>query len=233
MSNRKLLTTLLILFAPCRLAAQVGHEPSTSPFHDITTTQGFTLFYGRFAGARTSAPVGARPGPFTALRIESRLSGPLDLFVTFGEAFSSRNQVFPADTVNRVRGPVDQTLIAADLALILNLTGPKRWHSFAPYAGVGFGVIQATHQLTDPGGFRVGSNFVLAPTVGARFYLSHAISVRVEARDYWLRYEWPLSYYQPVDSAGHNVQVLTNDVHTRQVTHNYTLAAGLSYHFTF
>ena len=229
MSNRTLLAALVTVLFPFKLTAQVGHEPSHSPLHDITTTQGFSLFYGRFAGARAAAPVGARPGPFAALRLESRLSGPIDLYVTFGEAFSSRNQVVRNDTVKQVLGPVNQTLVAADLAIILNLTGPKRWHAFAPYAGLGFGIIQTAHNLTDPGGFRVGSNFVLAPTVGAKFFLTRSVALRVEARDYWLRYEWPLAYYQAPDSTA----VLTKDVHTRQVTHNYTLSAGLSYHFTF
>jgi hypothetical protein len=228
---------LLSLCPPVPLSpafGQVGHEPQASPFRDITTTQGFSLFFGRFAGAQTVAGVGARPGAFVGLRLESRLAGPLDLAVTYGQAYSSRFQVVPSDTVDRVRGPVDQTLIAADLAIMLNLTGAKRWHAFAPYAGLGFGVIQTATKLVDPGGFQVGSNFILAPTIGTRIFVGRALAVRLEARDYWLRYEWPLSYYTPVDSANNPVTpVLHPSVSTRQVTHNFTLTAGLSYLFTF
>ena len=140
----------------------------------------------------------------------------------------------PRDTANRVRGPIDQTLNAADLAIVLNLTGAKRWHAFAPYTGVGFGILSASPGTTDPSGFRVGSNFIMAPTLGTRIFLGRALALRLEARDYWLRYEWPLAYYQPSDSTvGAVTPVLGDDVKTRQVTHNFTFAVGLSYLFTF
>ncbi len=228
-------SALLLTALPThRLSAQVGHDPARSPFRDITTAQGITVFGGRFAGARTAAPVGARPGAFAAVRLETRLTGPLDLYATFGQAYANRYQVFPGDTVNRVRGPIDQTLNVADLAIVLNITGAKRWHAFAPYAGVGFGLLSAAPGTTDPGGFRIGSNFIMAPTIGTRIFLARALAVRLEARDYWLRYEWPLAYYQPTDSTGGAVTpVLGEDVKTRQVTHNFTLAVGLSYLFTF
>ena len=230
-------TLVLCLWAavpPCPAFGQVGHDPARSPFRDITTAQGITLFGGRFAGARTAAAVGARPGAYAALRLETRLTGPLDLYATFGQAYSSRYQIFPGDTVNRVRGPIDQTLNAADLAIVLNLTGAKRWHAFAPYAGVGFGLMSAAPGTTDPGGFRIGSNFIMAPTLGTRIFLGRALALRLEARDYWLRYEWQLAYYEPTDSTGGAVApVLGQDVKTRQVTHNFTLAVGLSYLFTF
>jgi hypothetical protein len=237
--HAQLVRVMLVLFIypslpPSLAFAQVGHDPAHSPFRDITTAQGITVLGGRFAGARANAAVGARPGAFAAVRLETRLSGPLDLYATFGQAYSSRYQIFPGDTANRVRGPIDQTLNAADLAIVLNLTGAKRWHAFAPYTGVGFGILSASPGTTDPGGFRVGSNFIMAPTIGTRIFLGRALALRLEARDYWLRYEWPLAYYQPTDSTGGAVTpVLGDDVKTRQVTHNFTLAVGLSYLFTF
>ena len=225
---------LLAAYPPSRLAAQVGYDPNRSPYHDVTTTEALTLFYGRFAGARTNAPVGARPGPMVGGRLEVRLTGALDLWATFAQAKSSRNQVVPSDTINRIRPPIQQTLTDVDLALILNITGAKRWHTLAPYAGMGMGLIKGPGNQTDPGGFRVGSNFFIAPTIGTRVYLSKALGLRFEARDYWLRYEWPLAYYQPTDANNHPVTpVLDQRLSTRQVTHNFTLTAGLSYHFTF
>lgn len=227
----------LFLCAPVPLSpafAQVGHDPDRSPFHDITTTQSVTLFAGRFAGARADAAVGARPGMYAGLRLESRLAGPLDLYATFGQAYSSRFQVIPSDTVNRVRGPIDQTLNVFDLALILNVTGPKRWHALAPYVGVGFGMLSASPGTVDEGGFKVGSNFIMAPTIGTRMILGRNLALRLEARDIWLRYEWQLAYFDPTDSTGgHVTPVLPPDARTRQVTHNYVLAAGLAYQFTF
>lgn len=232
-----MLTAVVLLTAlpTYRLSAQVGHEPSRSPFHDITTTQGLTIMFGRFAGARAHAPVGAKPGAFAAFRIETRLSGPIDLFATFGRAWSSRNVVDPADTAaGYVTGEVDQRLTTGDLAVILNVTGAKRWHALAPYVGVGFGLMNASPNTSDPGGFRVGSNFIMVPTLGTRAFLGRSLALRFEVRDYWLRYEWPLAYYAPADSSGGPVApLLSADTKTRQVTHNFVLTAGLTYQFTF
>ncbi len=234
MSNRLLGTIAVLLTLPVSLFAQVGYAPDQSPFHDITTAQALVLMYGHFTGAAANAPVGARPGSFAGLRLETRLAGPLDLWATFGEAFSSRYQVFPGDTVNRVRGPINQTLIAADLSLILNLTGPKRWHAFAPYVGGGFGIVQGPSGQTDPGGFRVGTNFVFVPTIGTRIFLSKSLGIELEGRDYWVRYEWPLAYYEPTDSTNHPVApVLPLTLSSRQITHNATFTVGLSYLFNF
>ena len=237
MSNRVWIAAVSLVLIPMRLSAQVGYAPDQSPFRDITTAQGFTLIYGHFTGAAARAPVGARPGTFAAARLQTRLSGPLDLWATFGVASSSRFQVVPGDTVNRVRGPISQHLVAVDLSLVLNLTGPKRWHAFAPYVGGGFGIVNGPGNQTDPGGFRVGSNFVFVPTIGTRIFLSRSLGITLEARDYWLRYEWPLAYYEASDASNHllppDKQVLPLNASTRQITHNATFTAGLSYLFNF
>lgn len=228
------LAILLSASPTVRLSAQVGHDPQRSPFRDITTPQGLSLLFGRFAGARAVAPVGARPGLFTGLRLETRLSGPLDMYLTLGRAASSRMVVNPSDTVNRITGPIDQTLVSGDLALILNVTGPKRWHGLAPYLGLGLGVLQPSRSVTDPGGFRVGSNFVIAPTIGTKVFLRRSLALRLEARDYWLRYEWPTQYFAPTDSTNAALPpVVPTTTSIRQVTHNFTLTAGLIYLFTF
>ena len=220
--------------APAILQAQVGNPPQDSPFHDVTTAQALTLFYGHFFTQTPQAPVGLQSAPFAGLRLETRLSGPLDLYVTFAEARSSRHQLVPTDTVNRVRGLVTQNLVAADLALILNLTGPKSWHHIAPYAGLGFGIIQDVSGVVDPGGFKVGSNFIAAPTLGTKIFLGRSLALRLEARDYLLRYEWPLAYFAPTDSTGAALPpVLPLTDKTRQVTHNFTLTAGVAYQFNF
>lgn len=233
---------------PSLVSAQVGFAPQQSPYHDVTTTQALVLLYGHWTGAATDAAVGARPGPFAGLRLETRLAGPLDLWATVGNVFSSRLVVLPSDTVDNprintcgcagsghtVRGPVNQNLFAGDLSLVLNLTGPKRWHALAPYVGAGFGIIQGPSGQTDPGGFRVGTNFVFVPTIGTKVFLGKSLGIELEARDYWLRYEWPLAYYTPTDSTNHAVApVLPLTTSTRQITHNATFTVGLSYLFNF
>ncbi len=231
----------LLTVCPSLLSAQVGYAPEQSPFRDITTSQALVLMFGRFTGAAANAPVGARPGSFAALRFETRLAGPLDLWATFGNAFSSRWVILPSDTVDQplinghtARGPINQNLFAGDLSLVLNITGPKRWHALAPYVGAGLGIIQGPSGQVDPGGFKVGTNFVFVPTIGTKIFFGRSLALEVEARDYWLRYEWPLAYYEPVDSTNHAVApLLPLTTSTRQITHNATFTVGLTYLFNF
>ncbi len=230
---------------PAVLHAQVGHEPSRSPFRDIVTRQHLTLFGGRFAGHRTVPGVGARPGAFFGIRIETRLSGPLDLSVSVASVGSTRrvvNPLLPPDSLQtdstaprRESGPVDYTLVAADAALSLNLTGAKTWHGLAPYLAFGLGIVTPTGAVTDPGGYHAGTNFTLVPTVGVRYYLGRRVALRVDARDYYFRYEWPLSYFSPIDPQGNAVPGPVLPIEAREVqwTHNFNLAVGLTYAFTF
>lgn len=220
---------------PSVLLAQVGHDPGQSPFRDIVTRQAITFFGGRFAGDRAEAGVGAGPGMFTGLRIESRLSGPLDFAITLNRIGSDRFVVDPLIAPPRTTGPIDYTLVAADAALQLNLTGAKSWHRLAPYVSLGMGIVTPTSSRTDNGGYKAGTNFTLVPGIGTRFYLSRNWALRVELRDYYFRYEWPLAYFSPIDASGNAVPdpVLPFSNQDRQWTHNAAVAIGLTWAFTF
>lgn len=231
---RSLPWAVVMLLTATPLPAQVGHEPTRSPFHDLTTTQGFSLSFGRFAGNRTDAGVGAKPGLLLGVRFDTRLSGPADLWASVARIASSRAVVDPTDTVLKVTGPIDMPLIAADLGLTLNLTGAKTWQGIAPFVGIGLGVLAPTKTVTDPGGYRASSNFSLVPTIGTRAFLGRSLALRLDARDYYFRYEWPLSYYGGVNANGNTLpSVLDASAPTKQWTHNFALSVGLTYTFTF
>ena len=218
----------LAIAAPLR--AQVGHDPAGSPFHDLISTQGLSISFGRFAGNATVAGVGAKPGAFIGVRFDTRLSGPMDFWASVGHIASSRLVVDPTGTVIKVTGPIDLSLIAADVGIALNLTGAKTWHHVAPFVGIGLGILSPSKSVTDPGGYSAASNFSFIPTVGARIFLGRTLAVRLDARDYYFRYEWPLSYY----GDGNTIPgVLSPDISTKQWTHNYALSLGLTYTFTF
>ena len=135
----------------------------------------------------------------------------------------------------RTTGPVDYKLVGGDIGLALRLTGPKTYHGFAPYVGVAFGVVSPTSSQTDPSGYRAGSNIVFVPTIGTQLRIGRAASLTVEARDYFIRYEWPASYFGPAfSSTAVNPPVLDPSTEKdKQMTHNFTLSAGLSLHFNF
>jgi len=220
--------------APLRAQGVVGHQPEESPFRDLVNKQGFTLFAGRFAGNGGPADVGAQPGLLLGARLQIRLSGPVDFWATFGEASSSRHAIDASGDTAKVIGLENLRLLLADLALALNLTGNKTWHGFAPYVGVGLGVTAPAHSVLDPGGFQITTAFALMPTIGTRWYLSRSLALQVEARDYYFRYQYPLSFYNR-PFAGHKdfTPVLPVSQSDRAWAHNLSLWLGVTYAFTF
>lgn len=228
-----ILALALAVWPSGRLSAQVGHEPAASPFRDITSRQGLTAVTGWFFGNQAEVPVGARPGLLVGARLATRLSGPLDLWVTAGRVASSRFVVNPDTTdAERVSGPVSYTLVAADITMGLNLTGAKSWRGLAPYVAFGFGVVTPTHKVVDPGGYEAGTNFTFVPTLGTRLFVARTLAVEAELRDYFIRYEWPRDYFVPTNSALTPV-LDSHKYDDRDMTHNAVLSLGLSYRFTF
>ncbi len=231
------LLTALPPYRPSALLAQgVGHDPDASPFRDITTRQSVTFLTGEFFGNKALAGVGAQAAPTFGFRFRNQLSGPLALSVGFNLINSKRIVINPSkpDSIRRT-GPVDYGMITADLQLLLALTGGKTWHRMAPWLGFGFGIENATHPVTDPGGYRAGLNFTFVPSVGMDLHLSPKVGLTFEARDNTIRYEWPLSYFAPTDSTGKALPPVLdpNTVKDKQLTHNFTLSVGLTYRFNF
>ena len=239
-----LLAVPLCVCAPVRLVSQetVGNSPEHSPYHDIVFHQSLTLFAGRWAGNAGAAGVGALPGLALGGRLAVRLSGPVDFWLTFGQASSSRRTIIADTAVTHTDsarwGPnLHMPLVLGDLALALNLTGDKTWHGLAPYVGAGLGIVAATSRVLDPGGFQVGTNFAIIPTIGTRFFLSDALALRLEVRDYLFRYQYPFAYFDTLNLrfAGPPPRkaVLPLGTSDRQWANNLTLWAGVAYVFTF
>ncbi len=227
---------LVMSLAPRGLWAQVGHDPARSPFRDILTRQSLTVFGGRFGGNEAAAGVGAQAGRILGGRFRTRLSGPIEMVATVASIASQRIVINPSQPVaTRVSGPVDFGLVEADLGLSLSLTGTKTWHRMAPYVGVGLGVVMPTKSTTDPGGYKVSTNFTVAPMLGVRVYTGRRYSLQFEARDNTIRYEWPRDYFVPVDANNNALPPVLDPLKfkDRDVTHNFTLSVGLSYHFNF
>lgn len=228
-------TLALAAAAAGPLAAQVGDPPSQSPFHDLTVRQSFTLSAGRFGGNAAAAGVGWRAGSLTAVRLDTRLAGPVDFYVSIGFAGSSRYKIdTELDTLTRMTGPFKKTLFLADVGVVLNVTGAKTWHGIAPYVGFGAGWMLPTATETDPGGYNAGSNFTMVPSLGTRIFVTRSLAARIEVRDYFFRYEWPLRYFFPLDRNGNALPpVLSSDLKDKQWTHNFALMVGFVYGFNF
>jgi hypothetical protein len=218
------------------LAAQVGNQPSLSPFHDLTARQAFTFSAGRFGGNAGGAGVGWRPGAMAAVRLDTRIGGPVDFYVSIGFAGSSRYKInTEQDTLTRKTGPFKKTLFLTDIGLVLNLTGAKTWHGIAPYVGFGAGWVLPSAAETDTGGYNAGSNLTLVPSLGTRIFFTRSLAARIEVRDYIFRYEWPLRYFDPRDRNGLPITpaILPLGAKDKQLTHNIALTVGFVYGFNF
>jgi len=228
---------VLCVCASARLSAQVGHDPSLSPFRDIATRQTLSFLVGEFAGNKAKAGVGAQSGTSFGFRFRNRLSGPLDLMIGSNIIQSKRLVIDPTkpDSIRR-SGPVNYNLLTAEIQLALTLTGAKTWHGLAPWIAFGFGMETATTPVTDPGGYRAGLNFTFVPSAGLDVHLGRQLGLNFEVRDNTIRYEWPLAYFAPKDSSGASLPPPVLDPATqkdKQLTHNFSFSAGLSYHFNF
>ena len=229
--------------APAALAAQdVGNPPERSPYRDIIEHQSLTLFGGRFGGNTGAAGVGAMAALAFGGQLAIRLSGPVDLWVTLGEAASRRRSILADTNVTKTDsarpGPdVNLPLILADIGMGLNLTGDKTWHGLAPYVGASIGIVTPTQKVTDPGGFSIGTNFSFVPAVGTRYFLSRSLALRFELRDYLFRYTYPLAYFDSLTlhytGPPPRPAVLPLGTTDRQWVGNLTLWLGVSYLFTF
>jgi len=220
-------------FAPASAAAQVGHDPAHSPYRDITTRQEFTLSAGWFTGNPNDAGVGARPGPMYNFRIGTRLTGSMDLLVNVALVNSSRYVIDPdSPLTSRTTGPISYHLVIPDLTLGFNLTGRKTWNGIAPYLGLGVGFEFPTQSVTDPGGYQAQQNFTFVPTFGTRVSVTRSLGLQLEVRDYFLRYEFPLRYFQPNNTA---VPPVLDPTHydEKDLTSNWAFTFGLSYRFNF
>lgn len=215
-------------------AQQVGVAPEHSPFADILTHESITFFAGRFAGNANDAGTGARPGLMAGARLQVRLSSALDAWVTVGEVWTSRLRIDAGGDTAKVLGNLNVKLLAADIDLALNLTGDKTWHGLAPYVALGAGIAWPSTKVVDPGGYELGTDFTLVPTLGTRYFLSRNLSLRFEARDYYYRYSFPLFYFdRPYTPHTNGDPVLPANGPDRVWYNNVTFWVGVSYGFNF
>ena len=191
-------------------AAQVGHEPSHSPYHDVRRGGVAVLAFGYLGGSRGSVGVGLSDGKTAGIRYEVPF-GAVGASLGLAYGRTTRFVVDPTkDSLSpqRKTGPFPNDVVLADVGLQLVLTGRKTWRGFAPYVGGGFGVAISGTSPRDSSGYRFGSKFTIAPNAGLRWYPARRLSVRGDFRLVLWKLNYPVSYKQPA-SDGSRVLPLT------------------------
>ncbi|MEO5799709.1 MAG: hypothetical protein ABIZ70_10290 [Gemmatimonadales bacterium] len=194
--RRFLLPVALILLAAVPAAAQVGYDPSLSPFHDVRHSRYLELFGGRIFGSGGSIPVGPRDGTVMGARVDFRAKNTVQIGFGAWYAGTVRNIVDADDSVaTRVKPAVANHLFGGEISLQFNLTGGKSWRGIAPYAGVGIGVVKGQKTpAADTSGYAFGTKLYFAPNIGTRLILSERTFLKVEGKAYFWSIKYPVSY---------------------------------------
>jgi hypothetical protein len=225
-------TAALLVLWPGTGAAQVGHDPASSPYRDIFGKWTLGVQGGYASGSGGSAEVGPTDGPFGGLRLDIHLTGPAN--AGFEMLYASLDRLIidpalPAD--ERELETVKQSIVYLMAGMGLHFTGRKTWHRLEPFIGASIGLafggdVPADSAVFDP--FEYNTKFVVAPWAGIRLHLGKRLSLRIEARDMIWQLSYPNSYFVPPDAGG--PPVLNPLVQgTTEWTHNFWFIGVLGY----
>jgi hypothetical protein len=218
------------------LSAQVGHPPQSSPFRDIRKGHTFTVLGGYFSGDGGQFNIGPHNGGVFGVRYDIRTGGTVQLGVGVAHGRLERFIVNPfVSLANRRSGPVKQSVTFADLTLQFNITGGKSWHRIAPFVAATGGIALAGDTPADTSRFDFGRKLYIAPTIGARFFLSSRLHLRAEARATFWKLDYPTTFQsEPVEEPGtpDNPNAVITDQKLSEWTSSSWLLVGLGYSFS-
>jgi hypothetical protein len=219
------------------LAAQVGHPPGHSPYHDIPKGHTFTALGGYLSGDGGRFGIAPHDGAIFGFRYDIRTASALEMGLGFARADLDRLIVDPFVRVaDRVSGPVKQTVSFAEFDLQFNLTGGKTWHRLAPFVGAGVGLTFAEGTPADTSDFKFGHKVYLAPGIGFRFFITDRLHLRGEARAAFWKLKYPPTFEQEPPLEPGNPPLTSNAVITDGRTSEWNatswLQAGLSFSFS-
>jgi hypothetical protein len=180
--------------------AQVGHDPGSSPYHDIPLHSGPVFFVGHLSADRG----GAQAGTSNALTFGARFEIPAGRTLQFqfsgsyldGDRFIIDPRTAATSPARRT-GPFKSDLALADIGMQLRLTGGKSWRGLAPYVGTSLGLV---FDVNSPGdttrsGYRFGTKITLALTSGVRWYPGRHVLVNADVRAQLWRLKYPVSFH--------------------------------------
>jgi len=192
------------------VSAQVGHEPSHSPYHDVRRGAVGVITFGYLGGSRGSVGVGLSDGKTAGIRYEVPFGA---IGASLGLAYGRTNRFVVDPTKDstspaRTTGPFPNDVVLVDAGLQLVLTGRKTWRGIAPYVGGALGMVISGASPSDASGYQFGSKFTVAPNAGLRWYPARRLSVRGDLRLVLWKLNYPVSYKVPA-SDGSRVLPLT------------------------
>ncbi len=224
-------TTALLFLWPGIGAAQVGHDPASSPYRDIWGKYILSATGGYASSGGGDAGVGPTDGPFGGARLDINLSGPAN--VGFEALYANLDRLIidptlPAD--ERELSTEKQSILFLMAGIGLHATGHKTWHGLVPFIGASLGLALGggvpADSVMEPYSF--DTKFVVAPLAGIRWHPAERFSLRLEARDMIWQLKYPQSFFEPPEGGGEPVlNPLVKG--TSEWTHNFWFVVALGY----
>ena len=210
-------------------SAQVGHEPASSPYLDLEYGQEFTVLGGYLRTRHDPAGVAPKSRALMGVRYELRLTGPLAFSADIVGGGGERDVIDPLKpAAARKAGTQSNGVVAADLALALNLTGARSWHSLVPQIRAGAGLV-SSRARDDSSGFAFGTRFAFVAGGGVKYAPpGQRFQLRADVTDRIFKLDYPDAYYR---LATDNTAVLPGSTSKSFYTHHTALTVGVSYLF--
>lgn len=182
-----------------------------SPYRFVDTNQAGSVYAGYLFTGRGTIGLGPDKGLFYGVRYDIALGGgPFALEGDIGY-FSSMRAVYdtvPGDTTRAIVGDNDFTALMAGAAIRFNITGPRTYRGFQPYAlfGAGFAFDLSDASTVDselPGNVRFdfGNTFIGMLGGGAEIFLGDRYSLRIDARNILWKLKTPEAFLLAADQA--------------------------------
>jgi hypothetical protein len=219
---------VVALLAAVPAAAQVGHDPESSPYRDLEHKQEITWLFGYMKARHDPAGIAPRSAAVTGARYEINLAGPLGFSADLTRSFSERTVLDPAmPLATRNQGTQSTPVYAADVALALDLTGRKSWNHLVPQLRGGLGVV-TSRAKDDSSGYSFGTPFAFTFGGGLKFVPGGRLQLRMDVTDRVFKLTYPDSYFR---LASDNTSVLVDPTPRSFYTHHTALTVGVSYLF--
>jgi len=179
-----------------RLAAQVGHPPDHSPYHDVRVGSAIEFTGGYLSGSRGVVGVGPSDGDIFGVRYSKALGGVLAVTIGLADGLTSRYVIDPTkDSSTRTTGPANTSIVVADLGMQVFLTGGKSWHGLIPSFGFSGGLAYSGRAPGDTSQYTFGTKATLEPELGLRWYVAPRLTLRAGAKLVLWRLSYPLEYH--------------------------------------
>jgi hypothetical protein len=228
--HRPLLSLAAALLLAPAAAAQVGHNPASSPYRTLRYGQFVGVNAGLFRGSGGQIGVAPHHGETIGLRYDFLGSGTISIGLAGSYMRLERFIVDKSKPIETGKtGPFRQNTMMFEGIIQFNLTGGKTWHGIAPYASAGIGLVLASRTPADTSGFKFRTKGAVTPALGARVFLSQRLFLRLEARSTFWQISYPSVYRQPPSSDPTKPPVVTG-LGKEWVTNGW-YTVGLSYAF--